>query len=168
MKIPCCIAALQVLSCILHSCILIFHMQFNNSVFICILPQIPTYSFSREFSTMFRAQSILALHLIKISSHCLVYFTDIGWVGCPDTRRSTSGYCIYLDDNIISWSKWKPTLSFSSAKTEYHSVTNVVAETCWIQNLLLELRRIHKAILVYCDNVSAIYLSANHIQHLSH
>nr|GFC72643.1 ribonuclease H-like domain-containing protein [Tanacetum cinerariifolium] len=31
------------------------------------------------------------------------------------------------------------TLSRSSAEAEYHGVTNVVAETAWIQNLLLEL-----------------------------
>lgn len=36
----------------------------------------------------------------------------------------------------------------------------------WIRNLLLELHcPIHKATLVYCDNVSAIYLFGNPIQH---
>ncbi|MCI26973.1 copia protein, partial [Trifolium medium] len=43
---------------------------------------------------------------------------------------------------------------------EYRGVANVVSESCWLGNLLLELRcPIHKATMVYCDNVSAIYLS---------
>uniref|UniRef100_A0A251U9V3 Putative ribonuclease H-like domain, GAG-pre-integrase domain protein n=1 Tax=Helianthus annuus TaxID=4232 RepID=A0A251U9V3_HELAN len=45
-------------------------------------------------------------------------------------------------------------------------VANVVAELCWLRNLLLELHLpIARASLVYCDNVSAIYLSGNPIQH---
>nr|GEW38906.1 NBS-containing resistance-like protein [Tanacetum cinerariifolium] len=49
---------------------------------------------------------------------------------------------------------------------EYHGVTNVVAETAWIQNLFLELHALlTTATLVYCDNVSAVYLSTNPVQH---
>ncbi|GJZ52101.1 ribonuclease H-like domain-containing protein [Tanacetum coccineum] len=45
---------------------------------------------------------------------------------------------------------------------EYHRVANVVAETAWIRNLLLELHApLHTATLVYCDNVSVVYLSTN-------
>ncbi|KAJ9536396.1 hypothetical protein OSB04_un000431 [Centaurea solstitialis] len=93
--------------------------------------------------------------------------TYADWGGCPDTRRSTSGYCIYLGDNLISWSaKRQPTLSCSSAEAEYRGVANVVSESCWLRNLLLELHcPIRKATVVYCDNVSAIYLSGNPVQH---
>ena len=51
-----------------------------------------------------------------------------------------------------------------SAKAEYRSVTNVVSETCWIRNLLFELHcSIPTTTLVYCDNVSDVYLSGNPI-----
>nr|GEY19660.1 hypothetical protein [Tanacetum cinerariifolium] len=54
------------------------------------------------------------------------------------------------------------TLSCSSAEAEYRGVTNVVAETAWIWNLLLELHApLSTATLVYCDNVSVVYLSTN-------
>nr|GEY64301.1 hypothetical protein [Tanacetum cinerariifolium] len=54
--------------------------------------------------------------------------------------------------------------TFSQA--EYHGVANVVAETAWIRNLLLELHApLHSVTLVYCDNVSAVYLSTNSVQH---
>nr|GFB99008.1 NBS-containing resistance-like protein [Tanacetum cinerariifolium] len=76
-------------------------------------------------------------------------------------------YCVFLGDNLLSWSaKRQVTLSRSSAEAEYHGVTNVVAETAWIQNLLLELHALlTTATLVYYDNVSAVYLSTNLVQH---
>ncbi|GJX06735.1 ribonuclease H-like domain-containing protein [Tanacetum coccineum] len=49
---------------------------------------------------------------------------------------------------------------------EYWGVANAVAETCWLRNLLRELHTpLSTAILVYCDNVSSVYLSSNPVQH---
>jgi hypothetical protein len=97
----------------------------------------------------------------------LLSYTDADWAGCPDTRRSTSGYCVFMGDNLISWSsKRQTTISRSSAEAEYRGVANVVSETCWVRNLLCELHfPPQKATLVYCDNVSAVYLSTNPVQH---
>jgi hypothetical protein len=45
-------------------------------------------------------------------------------------------------------------------------VANGMAEACWLRQLLQELYApLTKNTLVYCDNVSAIYLSINPIQH---
>ncbi|GKF66561.1 ribonuclease H-like domain-containing protein [Tanacetum coccineum] len=97
----------------------------------------------------------------------LVAYSDADWAGCPTTRRSTSGYCVFLGNNLLSWSsKRQPTLSHSNSEAEYHGVSNAVAETCWLLNLL---RKLHTflsfATLVYYDNVNAVYLSCNPAQH---
>jgi hypothetical protein len=68
---------------------------------------------------------------------------------------------------LISWSsKRQGTVSRSPAEAEYCVVAHDVAETFWLRQLLSELRRpIEQATIVYCDNISAIYMSGNHVQH---
>nr|GEU55754.1 hypothetical protein [Tanacetum cinerariifolium] len=80
------------------------------------------------------------LHLYASATTSLVGYTDVGEAGCPTTRKSTS--------------------------VEYRGVVNVVAKTLWLPNLLCELHSsLSTATLVYCDNVSAVYMSVNHVQH---
>ena len=71
----------------------------------------------------------LGLVLHRSSSAELVVYTDTDWAGCPDTRRSTSGYAVFLGGNLVSWSsKRQPVVSRSSAEVEYRAVANGVAE----------------------------------------
>ncbi|GJS29099.1 ribonuclease H-like domain-containing protein [Tanacetum coccineum] len=107
------------------------------------------------------------VRLIQSTTSQLIAYSDADWAGCSATRRSTSGYHVYLSDNLLTWSsKRQDTLSRSNAETEYCGVANVVAETSWIRNILRELHNpLFTATLVYCDNVSDVYMSANPVQH---
>nr|GFC76057.1 ribonuclease H-like domain-containing protein [Tanacetum cinerariifolium] len=70
----------------------------------------------------------------------LIAYSDADWASYPATRQSTSGYCVFLGDNLLTWSsKCQDTLSHSSAEAEYRGVTNAVAEIYWICNLFREL-----------------------------
>jgi hypothetical protein len=71
---------------------------------------------------------------------------------------------VFLGDNLVSWSSKRQNVVFrSSAEVEYHAVANDVAEACWHRQLLVELHSpLSRATLVYCDNVSAVYLHQLH------
>ncbi|GJY43912.1 ribonuclease H-like domain-containing protein [Tanacetum coccineum] len=127
----------------------------------------PHYTALKRILRYIRGTLDHGLQLYRSPTTQLVAYSDADWAGCPATRRSTSGYCVFLGDNLISWSsKRQHVLSRSSAESEYRGVANVVAKTTWVRNLLRELLvPLQSATLVYCDNVSAVYLSSNPVQH---
>jgi len=101
------------------------------------------------------------------SSTQLTAFSDSDWASCPDDRRSTSGYCVLLGKNLLSWSsKKQTTVSRSSIESEYKTITNASAELVWIQTLLGELGIISpRPLVLRCDNIGATYLTANPLYH---
>jgi hypothetical protein len=44
----------------------------------------------------------LRLHIGTGTVDSLTTYLDADWGGCPDSRCSTSGYCVYLNDNLVS------------------------------------------------------------------
>ncbi|XP_014661102.1 uncharacterized protein LOC106804455 [Setaria italica] len=47
---------------------------------------------------------VLGLLLRPSSSAKLTVYSDIDWAGCSETRKSTSGFAVFLGDNLVSWS----------------------------------------------------------------
>ncbi|KAK4349011.1 hypothetical protein RND71_031766 [Anisodus tanguticus] len=129
-------------------------------------PSEPHYTALKRIIRYVKGTLDYGLHIYPSAPIKLLAYTDANWAGCPDTRRSTSGYCMFLGDNLVSWSaKRQSALSRSSAEAEYRGIANMVSESCWLRNLLLELHcPVQKAILIYCDNNSVVYLSSNLVQ----
>ncbi|GAA0169681.1 transmembrane signal receptor [Lithospermum erythrorhizon] len=65
------------------------------------------------------------------STYDLLAYMDSDWVGCPTTRRSTSGFCIYMGKSLISWSsKKQKVVARSSTEAEYRSLALCITELC--------------------------------------
>ncbi|XP_042962422.1 uncharacterized mitochondrial protein AtMg00810-like [Carya illinoinensis] len=109
----------------------------------------------------------LGLSFTASASANITAYSDADWAGCPDTRRSTSGYSIYLGNNLVSWSaKKQPTVSRFSCESEYRALAATAAEVLWLQHLLRDLHVTSSASpLLLCDNKSAIFLSSNPVSH---
>ncbi|KAJ9566253.1 LOW QUALITY PROTEIN: hypothetical protein OSB04_002219 [Centaurea solstitialis] len=98
------------------------------------------------------------LHIKASAVDRLVAYSDADWARCSNTRRSTSGFCVYLGDNLVSWSsKRQHVVSYSTAEAEYRGIANVVAETAWLRILSLV------PLLFYVT--ITMYLAPNPVQH---
>jgi hypothetical protein len=89
-------------------------------------------------------------------------FTDAGWATCKLTRRSFQGYVLFYNSCVIDWnSNTQKTVALSSCESELMSLTAGSKSALFIQKLIQEIENRHAAIVMYCDNQSAINLSLN-------
>ena len=106
------------------------------------------------------------LHL-KASNKLVFHgFADSDWASNPDDRRSTSGYCVFLGPNLISWSsKKQQVVARSSTEAEYRALAHITAEICWLQSLAKELKLNLISPVVWTDNMGVAALASNPVSH---
>jgi hypothetical protein len=81
------------------------------------------------------------LHIRKSSSTILSPFSDADWASYYDDHKSTGGFTVFFDSNLISWSAKKQLMvSRSSTEDEYKSMANAMVELMWVHSLLRELK----------------------------
>lgn len=97
----------------------------------------------------------------------LVGYSDSDWGGDLDERKSTTGYVFFLGSTAFTWnSKKQGVVALSTCEAEYVAVSSTVCEAIWLRNLLKELNHPQeKSTAIFVDNMSAIKLSKNPVQH---
>ena len=158
----------------LFPCIILSHSQ-NGDYPLYILctrtnenmnEKISFINFNKTHSPIFKRKLNLGLHFQPTTSMELQGYSDADQASCPDDHRSTSGYYVFIDSNLISQSSSKQSLvSKSSVKSEYRGLVSLTAELVWIQSLLQELCLPTSPPILWYDNQSAAHLVANPIFH---
>ncbi|KAI3681339.1 hypothetical protein L6452_36130 [Arctium lappa] len=82
-------------------------------------------------------------------------------------RRSTTGYCFFLGDSLISWRSKKQSLtSRSSTEAEYRALADTTQELVWLRWLLSDMGAPQQSPTpLWCDNNSAIQIAHNDVFH---
>ncbi|KAJ0937235.1 putative RNA-directed DNA polymerase [Helianthus annuus] len=97
----------------------------------------------------------------------LTCYADSDWGKCLSTRKSVTGYCVFLGHNLVSWkSKKQSTVSRSSGEAEYRAMCSATCELVWVVNLLSELQVCCKTpVQLFCDSSAAMSIAANPVFH---
>ena len=96
----------------------------------------------------------------------LVGYCDADWAGNIDDRKSTSGGCFYVSNNLVSWSSKKQnSVSLSSSEAEYIAAGSACTQLLWMKQILKDYEIEQGKMTLYCDNLSAINISKNPVQH---
>ena len=97
-------------------------------------------------------------------------YADSDYATCPDTRRSQSGFVVYLGRTPASFgSSRQKTSALSSTEAEYVAAAKAVSNTIWLRTLLGELGYPQTLPTpVYEDNAGCIRMVINQVSTVKH
>ncbi|KAH7351937.1 hypothetical protein KP509_19G021300 [Ceratopteris richardii] len=158
----------QAIGCLIYLCNTRPDIQFAVSQ-VSRFMQNPTVLHWKAIKRIFRylkGTSNFAMVFSKSIHLLLKGFSDSDWAGDRDTRRSTSGFCLYLGVCLISWlSKRQPTIATSSCEAEYRATFTATLESVWLQKIFSYLDVRVEPIQIFSDSQSAIAIAKNPVHH---
>ena len=94
-------------------------------------------------------------------------YSDSDWGGDSEDRKSTTGYVVFINNNLVSWStKKQATVALSTAEAELMAAAEVIKEVIWMKYILNELMyEVRLPIHIFIDNQSTIKIIQNDIEH---
>ena len=95
-------------------------------------------------------------------------YSDSGFAGDKEDRKSHGGYATYVGGNLVTWRSQKQSIvSRSSAEAEYRAMADTTAEMLWLRSLLIELGFPPEGPMqMYCDNMAATFITSNATFHM--
>lgn len=136
---------------------------------VCLHMHVPRehYTMLKRILQYIKGTKKLSIQLRTAPSSSITAYSDADWAGRPDTRRSTSGFCVFLGNSLVSWSSKRQTIvSRSSAEAEYRAIANAVVECSWLRHLLGKLHvKLTFVMVAFCNNISSVYMSRNLVHH---
>jgi hypothetical protein len=123
-------------------------------------PLVPHYTAATRILKYLKSAPAKGLFFPASSSLKLSGYADSDWARCHETRKSVTGYCVFIGSSLISWkSKKQNTVSRSSTEAEYRALASLTCEIQWLHYLLQYFKiKISNPASVFCDSSSAIYL----------
>lgn len=109
----------------------------------------------------------MGLHIRRDNDLKLTAFCDGDWSSCKETKRSTTGLCTLLwsqsDFVVCKTSRYRLKLV---NRSRISRISHYAREITWLSFLLRDLGIKHLGpTLLQCENLSAVYLSANPALH---
>ena len=90
-------------------------------------------------------------------------YLDSKYANDPETRRSVSGYIVYIHRVHVVWkSKAQQSVTLSSIEAEWFALSEAVKEVRFLQQLCKSMQiQTQLSVIVRVDNAAAIYMSQN-------
>jgi hypothetical protein len=94
-------------------------------------------------------------------------YTDSDLGGDKKDSKSTTGYCVYMNGNLVSWcAKKQDTVAVSTTEAEWMAACECMKEVIWLCELLSEIGiQVEKPATMFEDNQSTIKVCENDIMH---
>ncbi|XP_040363429.1 secreted RxLR effector protein 161-like [Rosa chinensis] len=93
-------------------------------------------------------------------------YSDADWGGNLKDRKSTSGGCFFIGNNLVAWhSKKQNCISLSTAEAEYVAAGSCCTQMLWMKQMLHDYGIPQGKLSIFCDNTSAINITKNPVQH---